>query len=145
MSNIFNYLWLILIGIYIISPVDLVPWHIFDDLIAAGVMFYLLYKNARKKKQYEQYYSHTQNQSQNSHKASHDTRGPLTLDRAYSLLGISASASREEINKAYRAKISKSHPDKVTHLSVELQDKAKELTLRLNEALDLIKRHKGHG
>jgi hypothetical protein len=145
MSNIFNYLWLILIGIYIISPVDLVPWHIFDDLIAAGVMFYLLYKNARKKKQYEQYYSHTQNQSQNSHKASHDTRGPLTLDRAYSLLGISASASREEINKAYRAKISKSHPDKVTHLSVELQDKAKELTLRLNEALDLIKRHKGRG
>jgi hypothetical protein len=145
MSNMFNYLWLILIGIYIISPVDLVPWHIFDDLVAAGIMFYMLYKNARKKKQYEQYYSQSQNQSQGSHKASHESRGPLTLERAYSLLGISASASREEINKAYRDKISKSHPDKVSHLSTELQDKAKELTLRLNEALDLIKRHKGRG
>jgi hypothetical protein len=145
MSNIFNYLWLILIGIYIISPVDLVPWHIFDDLIAAGGMFYLLYKSARKKKQYEQYYSHSHNQSQDSHKTSHESRGPLTLDRAYTLLGVTASASLEEINKAYRAKISKSHPDKVSHLSVELQDKAKELTLRLNEALDFIKRHKGRG
>lgn len=145
MSNNFNYLWLILIGIYIISPIDLVPWHIFDDLIAAGIMFYMLHKNAKKKKQYEQYYSHSQNQSQDSHKASHESSGPLTLDRAYTLLGVSASASREEISKAYRDKMSKSHPDKVSHLSVELQDKAKELTLRLNEALALIKRHKGRG
>jgi DnaJ like chaperone protein len=145
MSNIFNYLWLILIAIYIISPVDLVPWHIFDDLIAAGVMFYMLYKNARGKKQYQQYYSHFRNQSQDSHKTSHESGGPLTLDRAYALLGVTASASWDEINRAYRDKISKSHPDKVSHLSEELQQKAEELTLRLNEALALVKRHKGRG
>jgi len=143
MSNFFNYLWLILIAIYIISPVDLVPWHIFDDLIAAGVMFYLLYKNARGKKQYQQFYSGSRNQSQGSHKASHEAGGPLTLDRACTLLGVTPSASWDEISKAYRDKISKSHPDKVSHLSIELQEKAQELTLRLNEALDLLKRHKG--
>lgn len=142
MSNNVNYLWLILLAIYIISPIDAHPLFL-DDLIAAGIMFYILYKNARRKKQFEQYYYGSRNQSQNNSSASHGSRGPLTLEKAYRLLGVSASASWEEINKAYRDKISKSHPDKVSHLSEELQDRAKELTLQLNEALDLIKRHKG--
>lgn len=144
MANIFNYLWLAVLAIYIISPFDAHPLFL-DDLIAAGIMFYMIYKNARKKKQNEQYYSHSHNQSQNNQNASQESRGPLTLDKAFKLLGLTASASWEEINRAYRDKIRKSHPDKVSHLSVELQDKAKELTLRLNEALDLIKRHKGRG
>lgn len=143
MSNFFKYLWLALIALYIISPLDLVPWHIFDDLIAAGVMIYMLYNNARKKRQFEQYSSGFRNQTENNTSDAHDSRGPLTLDKAYSLLGVSASASWDEISRAYKEKISKSHPDKVSHLSKELQDKAKELTLRLNEALALIKRHKG--
>jgi len=144
MSNIFQYLWLILLAIYIISPVDLVPWHIFDDLIAAGVMFYLLYKNAKRKKQFEQYSSYSGYRRQENARASGDAGGPLTLDKAYRMLGVSASASWDEITRAYRDKISKSHPDKVTHLSKELQDRAQELTLELNEAYTLIKYNKGH-
>lgn len=142
MSNIVNYLWPIVLAIYIISPFDAHPLFL-DDLVAAGVMFYMLYKNARRKRRFEQYYTHSRNQSQDNSGASRESRGPLTLDNAYRLLGVSASASWDEINKAYREKISRSHPDKVSHLSEELQDRAKELTLRLNEALDLIKRHKG--
>lgn len=140
MNNILKYIWPILIAIYIISPIDAHPLFL-DDLIATGVLFYMLYKNARSKKQYQQYYSRNQtyNQSQNQKSDSH---GPLTLDEAYSLLEVNSSASWKEIHKAYKEKMSQSHPDKVSHLSKELQDKAKELTLELNEAMELIKSHK---
>jgi DnaJ-domain-containing protein 1 len=47
----------------------------------------------------------------------------------------------DEISRAYKEKMIKSHPDKVSHLSKELQEKAKELTMELNAAIDLIKRY----
>jgi DnaJ like chaperone protein len=67
----------------------------------------------------------------------------MTLDEAYRIVGVGPDASWDEISKAYREKMSKSHPDKVSHLSEELQKKAEELTLRLNDAFELIRRHKG--
>ncbi len=57
-------------------------------------------------------------------------------------MGVNPDASWEEVQKAYKDKIAKSHPDKVAHLSEELQNKAKELTLKLNQAIDIIRRHK---
>lgn len=143
MTGILNYLWLILLAVYIISPFDAHPLFM-DDLIAAGVLFYLLYKNAKHKKQRQQYYdyynrSQSANQSQQNQTA--ESGGPVTLDEAYRLLGVRRGASLDEINKSYREKMSKSHPDKVSHLSEELQEKAEELTRRLNEAFDLIKKH----
>jgi len=138
MSNITNYIWLIFLAIYIISPIDAHPF-LFDDLIAAGVMLYMLYKNSKRKKQYQQYYSH----SQDNKTEFNDTRGPVTLDNAYKLLGVNSKSSWDEIARAYKEKMKKSHPDKVSHLSEELQAKAKELTLNINEAIDLIKRYRG--
>ena len=142
MSNITNYIWLIFLAIYIISPIDAHPF-LFDDLIAAGVMLYMLHKNSKRKKQYQQYYSHSQNQSQDNTTGFSETRGPVTLDKAYKLLGVNSKSSWDEITKAYKEKMKKSHPDKVSHLSEELQAKAKELTLNINEAIDLIRRHRG--
>ena len=55
---------------------------------------------------------------------------------------MSTAASLEDVNKAYREKMTKCHPDKVSHLSEELQEKARELALDLNQAYDLIKKHK---
>lgn len=127
-----------MLGIYIISPFDAHPLFL-DDLIALGVMFYLRYKNKRQNKQQQQYYNFYNN-SQKSSKP--DSKNPLTLDDSYSLLGISPDASIDEINKAYKNKMTKSHPDKVSHLSEELQEKARELALRINEAIDIIKQHK---
>jgi DnaJ like chaperone protein len=141
MANLLNYLWIIILAIYIISPFDAHPLFL-DDLIAAGVLFYMMYKNAKRKKQNQQYYSHSNNQSHNK-TAARESNGSLTLDDAYRLLGVSPSNSLEEISRAYKDKMSRSHPDKVSHLSEELQEKAKELTLTINEALELIKRHKG--
>ena len=141
MNNISNYLWIILLVIYIISPFDAHPL-VLDDLIASGFLFYMLYKNSRQKKQQQQYYQHS-GQSQSSHHTSdNESTGPLTLDKAYRLLGVDSKASLDTIAKAYRDKMTKSHPDKVTHLSEELQAKAKELTLQLNEAYDFIKKYK---
>ena len=139
MTNFLNYLWPVLIGIYIISPFDLHPLFL-DDLIASGFLFYMLYKNAKQKKQ-QQYYNYQQSQS--SHTSSGvGSEGPLTLDKAYSLLGVAQGASLDDITKAYKEKMKKSHPDKVSHLSKELQEKARELTLELNEAYDLIKKYR---
>lgn len=138
MSNFLNYLWPILIAIYIISPIDAHPLLI-DDLIAAGVLFYMMMKNAKRKQQQQHYNQSDSNRSQH---APAGPDGPMTLDRAYKLLGVPLQASLDEITKAYRDRMTKSHPDKVTHLSEELQEKAKELTLALNEAYDLIKQYK---
>ncbi len=139
MSNFLNYLWPVLIGIYIISPFDLHPL-ILDDLIAAGFLFYMLYKKSKQKKQ--QYYNYNQ-QSQASHKSSGvESGGPLTIAKACSLLGVTPETSSDDITKAYKDKMKKSHPDKVSHLSKELQEKARELTLELNEAYELIKKYR---
>ncbi len=138
MNNIKNNIWLILLAIYIISPFDAHPLF-FDDLIALGVFFYLQYKNKLRKKQQQQdsdYYNNSQKSSQS------DSNNQLTLDESYSVLGVSPNASMDEINKAYKSKMTKSHPDKVSHLSEELQEKAREITLRINNAIDIIKQHK---
>ncbi len=139
-----NYIWIILLAIYIISPFDAHPMFL-DDLIASGVLVYYLYKNSKQKKQkqqYNDYYGQSQSDSGANQDTSAASQGSLTLEGAYRLLGVSPRASLDEINKAYREKMKKSHPDKVSHLSEELQEKAQELTQRLNEAFDLVKRYK---
>lgn len=137
MTNFVYYLWLILLIIYIISPFDAHPFF-FDDLIASGILFYLIYKNAKQKRQRNYTYSHGQSQEDRKN----ESRRPLDLEEARKLLGINPTASWEEVKKAYKEKIVLSHPDKVNHLSEELQEKAKEVTLKLNNALDIIKHHK---
>jgi len=131
------YFWLILLAIYIISPFDAHPLFL-DDLIAAGALFYLLHKKEKQKKQRN--YSYFHNQSQESRKT--ESESPLSLEDAYRLLGVKPDNSWDEINKAYKEKMVKSHPDKVNHLSEELQEKAKEITLNLNNAIDIIKHYK---
>jgi hypothetical protein len=139
MSNFFYYLWLFLLLIYIVSPFDAHPLFL-DDLIASGVLFYLLYKNAKLKRQKQRYSSFSYEKSQ--HNTRSKSRGSLTLDEAYSLLGVDPDAPPQKVKKAYKEKIAGSHPDKVNHLSKELQDKAQEITMRLNQAFDIIKRHR---
>ena len=136
MSNLLSKLWPVLLAIYIISPFDAHPLFL-DDLIATGVLFYMIYNNA-KRKQFQQHYSNT-GPGNNNHGRSAYSSSQLTLDEAYRILGVKSSSSMDEISKAYKDKMIKSHPDKVSHLSHELQEKAQELTLRLNNAFDLIK------
>lgn len=138
MTNLIFYFCLIILIIYILSPLDAHP-HIFDDLIALGVLFYLLYNKEKQKRQRNYSYSNSQSRENKKNKPN----GHLSLEEAHRLLGINPDASWKEVKKAYKEKIAKSHPDKVSHLSEELQEKAREVTLKLNHALDIIKRNKG--
>ena len=134
-----NYLWIILIVIYIISPIDAMPGLI-DDIIAGIGLYYYLQKNSKQKQQRQNF-----NQSGRSQSNSYTPPGPggpLSIQDAYEKLGVSPNTSLDEVAKAYREKMRMSHPDKVNHLSEELQEKAKELTLELNAAYELIKKYK---
>jgi DnaJ-domain-containing protein 1 len=52
----------------------------------------------------------------------------------YAVLGLSRSASSEEIRAAYHREMVNYHPDKVAHLGKELQDLAKTKTQEINRA-----------
>ena len=111
-----------------------------DDIIAGIGLYYYLQKNSKQKQQRQNY-----NQSGRSQSNSYTPPGPggpLSIQDAYGKLGVSPNTSLDEVAKAYREKMRMSHPDKVNHLSEELQEKAKELTLELNAAYDLIKKYK---
>lgn len=138
MSNILSKVWPILLAIYIISPFDAHPLF-FDDLIAAGIMLYLMYRNSRQK--HRKGYSYTGEEKGEEEQKTSESY--LNIEDAYRLLGVSSGSTLDEIKKAYKEKVIKSHPDKVNHLSKELQDKAKEITLRLNRAFETIEKSRG--
>ncbi len=140
MANFLDYLWPVLIAIYIISPIDAHPLF-WDDLIAAGLLLYLLFRKTGHRRQ--QHTGHSSGARRNKSSSTRESGQALTLDDAYALLGVSQDAPWEEIHRAYRDKMARSHPDKVSHLSEELQEKAEDITRRLNEAIDIIKRSKG--
>ncbi len=132
MKNLFLYIGLILLALYIISPLDAHPLFL-DDLIASAIFLYLIYKNRGVKKQ--QHHSH-------SHDSGVKVDEAITVDDACKILGVGPDASWNEIKRAYKERIAMNHPDKVNHLSKELQDKAKELTLKLNTAFEILKKHR---
>jgi DnaJ-class molecular chaperone len=136
MGNILNRLLPVLLIIYIISPFDAHPLF-FDDLIAAGFLIYTLYRNSSA--------GAKQGGSRNEPGNEGEPQPGMSLDlnESYRILGIGPDSSWEDISKAYKEKMARSHPDKVNHLSEELQEKAKEITLKLNRAYEMIKKSKG--
>ncbi|MCX7057652.1 MAG: DnaJ domain-containing protein [Proteobacteria bacterium] len=62
------------------------------------------------------------------------------LASAYEVLGLAATASDEEVKKAYRRQMSENHPDKLVSrgLPESMQDLAKEKTQRIREAYEVI-------
>lgn len=62
---------------------------------------------------------------------------------AYSVLGISPSATDDEVKSAYRRMAMKNHPDKVSTLGPEVQKAAAEKFRQVQEAYETIKRERG--
>ncbi len=132
------YFLIIILIIYIISPLDLHPF-VFDDILASGFLYYIWQKFKGQRSQ-KNYYNYAKDDTRGNSKRSPDDQ--MGLDEAYRLLHVCPDAPWGEVQKAYKERIAKTHPDKVAHLSEELQEKSKELSLEINKAYNLIKRYK---
>ena len=64
-------------------------------------------------------------------------------DWAYEVLGVTKNATDSDIKKAYRKLAIEYHPDKVSHLGEDFQEKAKEKFQKLNQAYQEIKKQRG--
>ncbi len=72
--------------------------------------------------------------------ASRKDAAPSAVDEAaawHEVLGIAPSATRDEIQVAWRAKMTRNHPDKVSHLDPEFIALAEARSRRLTEARDM--------
>lgn len=65
------------------------------------------------------------------------------VDSDYKILGIEASATDEEVKKAYRKMAVTFHPDKVASMGEEYQKGAKEKFQNIQEAYEGIKKRRG--
>lgn len=64
-------------------------------------------------------------------------------DSAYTVLGISPSATDDEVKSAYRRMAMKHHPDKVATLGADVQKDAAKKFRKIQEAYETIKRQRG--
>lgn len=69
-------------------------------------------------------------------------RGP-SIEDAYKVLGISPSATDEEVRKAYRELVRKNHPDRVTTLGEDIREAAKVRMQEINDAKERIYNARG--
>ncbi len=66
-----------------------------------------------------------------------------TIDDAYKVLGVPASATDDEVRKAYKKMAMKNHPDKVATLGPEIQKAAEEKFKAIQDAYEKIKKNRG--
>ena len=67
---------------------------------------------------------------------------PFTLNDAYSILEINSNSDIDSIKTAYKTKIKEYHPDKVQTMGKEIQEIANRKTKEINDAYNLIKKHR---
>jgi len=138
----------ILLGlIYVISPYDILPdfifgWGWIDDIIMGYLAWRYMYVPWSK--------GRSQNPRSSSERGpfdrdeeSADYNGPNFTQKTtdpYAVLGIKTSATRDEVNKAYRELANKYHPDKVEHLGKEFKELAETRFKEINEAYEKIRK-----
>ena len=115
--------WLILVAsVYLVLPRDLVPdffgrgLGLVDDaaLVALLVWFY-------RKHQREHAARRASEGESRERPGGSPPAAPESSPDPYEVLGIPASASADEIQAAYKARMREYHPDKVAHLGEDLQ------------------------
>ena len=69
--------------------------------------------------------------------------GASDIDAAYKVLGISASATDDEVKAAYRSMALKHHPDRVAALGEDVRKAAERKFQEINEAKETIYKARG--
>lgn len=136
--------WLILIGIlYLVFPRDLIPDYLgrglglIDDLSLIALLTYLYRSRLRE-------YAARASQESEGRDRRERSRGaragsPEGSFDPYQILGIDPSASGEEIQAAYRARMREYHPDKVAHLGEDLQKVAHRKAVEIQQAYEQLR------
>ncbi len=137
--------WLIIIAaLYLVFPRDLIPdflgsgLGLIDDLSLIALLTYF-YRNRLR-----EYTARTTQESGGQDERERSSRAQAEASESsfdpYHILGIDSSASGEEIQAAYKARMHEYHPDKVTHLGEELQKVAHRKTVEIQQAYEQLRK-----
>jgi len=137
--------WLIIIAVlYLIFPRDLIPdffgrgLGLIDDFSLIALLTYL-YRNRLR-----QYVARATQESEGQDERERSSRAQAEAPKSsfdpYQTLGIDSSASGEEIQAAYKARMHEYHPDKVAHLGEELQKVAHRKAVEIQQAYEKLRK-----
>ncbi|MEW6439605.1 MAG: DnaJ domain-containing protein [bacterium] len=153
MSRIPPWLLVVLLVLYLVSPIDLVPDFLgpagrVDDILAvvAGLLFLQALRTGRRLRNVRGSRApHAEEGGREQ--ADAGACGPekdAGRDPAdpYEVLGVSRDAPMEEIRARYKEQLLRYHPDRVHHLGREFQELADQKTKRINTAFGEIVREK---
>ena len=144
------WLWLILVILYFISPVDIFPDFLglpgrVDDFLVALVGLYFMYTNPTGKKRDRK--ARNGPESTRSGEGAGNREDPGTGASPgkddgprdpYEVLGVSPDTPLPQIRRRYRERLLQVHPDRIEHLGDEFKDLAEQKTRELNEAFQSI-------
>ncbi len=137
--------WLILIAVlYLVFPRDLIPDFLgsgvglIDDLSLMALLTYF-YRN-RLRKYTARATQEDVGRDERERSSSAQAEASESSFDPYQILGIDSSASREEIQTAYRARMHEYHPDKVAHLGEELQKVAHRKAVEIQRAYEQLRK-----
>jgi len=137
--------WLIVLGVlYLVFPRDLIPdflgrgLGLIDDLSLIALLTYF-YRNRLRK-----YAAQASQESGEPDERERSSRARAQSSESspdpHRVLGIDSSASREEIQAAYKARMQEYHPDKVAHLGEELQKLAHRKAVEIQRAYEQLRK-----
>ena len=136
---------LILIAVlYLVFPRDLIPdflgrgLGLIDDVMLIALLSIFYRKRLREYAARASQESRGQQQRERSSRAQAEASG--NPSDPFEILGIDASASGDEIQAAYRARMREYHPDKVAHLGEELQKLAHRKAVEIQQAYQQLRK-----
>lgn len=143
------WLWLVLVAVYVLSPIDLFPDFLglpgrVDDILMALVGLYYYYASPQRKSRKggtagsDGWRSEAKQEKRESSGKGGTAGTEKEPADPYEVLGLKRENSLSEIRDRYKEKMLHYHPDRVQHLGSELQDLAEKKTKELNEAYQKI-------
>lgn len=130
---------------YVALPVDLIPEGILpgigfaDDLLVLILLGWFLFTYLPRRRREEAAARAAAGAGRAAGRSSDPAEDPAFAARfasadPYTVLGVPATADRDEIRHAYRELLQQYHPDKVAHLSPEFRDLAHRRAVAIQQA-----------